>query len=58
MNFTHRIDEFSFGRYYPGLVNPLDDTFKVTEGRKYYPWISPYPFVYCWAKHFFAFQNC
>lgn len=26
MNFTHRIDKLSFGRHYPGLVNPLDHT--------------------------------
>jgi hypothetical protein len=25
INFTHIIDEFSFGEYYPKLVNPLDD---------------------------------
>lgn len=24
MNFTHIIDEFSFGEYYPKLINPLD----------------------------------
>ncbi|KAJ1913401.1 hypothetical protein H4219_005235 [Mycoemilia scoparia] len=33
MNFTHRIDEFSFGKFYPGIINPLDDTYMVTEGR-------------------------
>lgn len=27
MNFSHRIDELSFGKRYPGLVNPLDRTF-------------------------------
>ncbi|KAI8909015.1 endoplasmic reticulum vesicle transporter-domain-containing protein [Gorgonomyces haynaldii] len=26
VNFTHRIDELSFGKHYPGLVNPLDYT--------------------------------
>ncbi|KAI8898274.1 endoplasmic reticulum vesicle transporter-domain-containing protein [Globomyces pollinis-pini] len=26
LNFTHRIDEFSFGKRYPGLMNPLDMT--------------------------------
>ncbi|KAJ1678360.1 hypothetical protein EV182_004207 [Spiromyces aspiralis] len=31
MNFTHRIDGFSFGSYYPGVINPLDNTFKVTK---------------------------
>lgn len=29
LNFTHVIDEFSFGEYYPKLVNPLDDTYSV-----------------------------
>lgn len=24
INFTHRIDTLSFGRHYPGLINPLD----------------------------------
>ena len=26
MDFTHRIDELSFGDYYPNLINPLDGT--------------------------------
>ncbi|CAN6606519.1 ER-derived vesicles protein Erv41p [Trichomonascus vanleenenianus] len=26
LNFTHVIDEFSFGEFYPRIVNPLDDT--------------------------------
>lgn len=26
VNFTHRIDQVSFGKSYPGLVNPLDGT--------------------------------
>jgi hypothetical protein len=26
INFTHRIDELSFGEHYPGLINPLDNT--------------------------------
>ncbi|ORX53104.1 DUF1692-domain-containing protein [Hesseltinella vesiculosa] len=30
MNFTHRIDEFSFGKFYPSLVNPLDNSLEVT----------------------------
>ncbi|KAH8547921.1 endoplasmic reticulum vesicle transporter-domain-containing protein [Umbelopsis sp. PMI_123] len=31
LNFTHRIDEFSFGKLYPNLVNPLDDSFEMSE---------------------------
>jgi len=30
-NFTHMISEFSFGEFYPFIVNPLDFTGKVTE---------------------------
>ncbi|KAI8918695.1 endoplasmic reticulum vesicle transporter-domain-containing protein [Entophlyctis helioformis] len=29
INFTHRIDELSFGKRYPGLWNPLDHTLEV-----------------------------
>ncbi|OAD80564.1 hypothetical protein PHYBLDRAFT_120490 [Phycomyces blakesleeanus NRRL 1555(-)] len=31
MNFTHRIDEFSFGKLYPNLVNPLDNSVEISE---------------------------
>ncbi|CAG8507408.1 5835_t:CDS:2, partial [Funneliformis caledonium] len=31
MNFTHRIDEFSFGTLYPHLINPLDNSFEIAE---------------------------
>lgn len=30
-NFTHRIDELSFGAYYPKLLNPLDGVIATTE---------------------------
>ncbi|PVU96644.1 hypothetical protein BB561_001049 [Smittium simulii] len=30
-NFTHVIDELSFGTFYPSLVNPLDNTYQVSE---------------------------
>jgi hypothetical protein len=33
INFTHIIDEFSFGEYFPKIVNPLDDTMEATEDR-------------------------
>ncbi|KAI8148164.1 endoplasmic reticulum vesicle transporter-domain-containing protein [Fennellomyces sp. T-0311] len=31
LNFTHRIDQFSFGRHYPERVNPLDNSVEVAE---------------------------
>ncbi|ANB15647.1 Erv41p [Sugiyamaella lignohabitans] len=31
LNFTHIIDEFSFGEFYPKLVNPLDGVVAVAE---------------------------
>ncbi|CAG8506166.1 22788_t:CDS:2 [Rhizophagus irregularis] len=31
LNFTHRIDEFSFGTHYPRLVNPLDNSVEIAE---------------------------
>ncbi|KAJ2956324.1 hypothetical protein NQZ79_g7812 [Umbelopsis isabellina] len=31
LNFTHRIDEFSFGELYPSLINPLDDSIEISE---------------------------
>jgi hypothetical protein len=34
MNFTHIIDEFSFGEYYPKLINPLDGIVSYTSTRK------------------------
>jgi hypothetical protein len=34
LNFTHRIDEFSFGELYPSLINPLDDSIEIAESRK------------------------
>ncbi|KAL2915427.1 hypothetical protein HK105_205043 [Polyrhizophydium stewartii] len=34
INFTHRIDELSFGARYPGLVNPLDYTLE--EGKTHF----------------------
>jgi hypothetical protein len=34
-NFSHHINELSFGPYYPSLVNPLDDTVATTEDHFY-----------------------
>ncbi|KAI8575601.1 hypothetical protein K450DRAFT_261130 [Umbelopsis ramanniana AG] len=31
LNFTHRINEFSFGKLYPNLINPLDDSIETTD---------------------------
>jgi hypothetical protein len=33
INFTHIIDEFSFGEYFPKIVNPLDGTTEATDDR-------------------------
>jgi len=33
MNFSHRIDKLSFGRDYPGLVNPLDNSLEYATER-------------------------
>jgi hypothetical protein len=34
LNFTHRIDEFSFGQLYPDLINPLDNSIEIAETSK------------------------
>lgn len=34
MNLSHIITEFSFGAFYPGIVQPLDYSFEVTQERK------------------------
>lgn len=36
LNFTHRIDELSFGQLYPTLINPLDNSVEIAETRKFY----------------------
>lgn len=45
LNFSHMINEFSFGEFYPFLNNPLDFTGKVTEEKfmayKYYTTVVP-----------------
>lgn len=35
LNFTHRIDELSFGKYYPNAINPLDNSIEVSDSRKF-----------------------
>ena len=34
MNLSHVINEFSFGPYFPDIVQPLDYSFEVAEDRK------------------------
>lgn len=45
LNFSHVIQEFLYGDFYPFINNPLDFTAKVTEERlqlyKYYSWVVP-----------------
>ena len=45
VNFSHRIDHFSFGVHVPGAINPLDATLKVSEDRyhifQYYMRVVP-----------------
>ncbi|ORX44336.1 DUF1692-domain-containing protein [Piromyces finnis] len=48
LNFTHRFYTFSFGDYYPGLINPLDDSVEITEKHfSYYQYfLSIVPTIY------------
>lgn len=48
INFTHRFYTFSFGQYYPGLVNPLDNVAEITEEHfTYYQYfLSVVPTIY------------
>lgn len=47
-NFSHHINELSFGPFYPSLVNPLDNTFATTDGRfhKFQYYLSVVPTIY------------
>lgn len=47
-NFSHHIQELSFGPYYPSLVNPLDNTVATTEDRfyKFQYYLSIVPTIY------------
>ncbi|PVU99028.1 hypothetical protein BB559_001080 [Furculomyces boomerangus] len=47
-NFTHVIDELSFGNFYPSLINPLDETFQVSENESttFQYFVSIIPTVY------------
>lgn len=48
VNFSHRIDHFSFGPPVPGGINPLDSTLKISEDRyhmfQYYIQVVPTKF--------------
>ncbi|KXT10419.1 hypothetical protein AC579_7889 [Pseudocercospora musae] len=47
-NFSHRINELSFGPFYPSLENPLDNTFAMTDANfyKFQYYVSVVPTVY------------
>lgn len=49
INFTHRFDSLSFGNHYPGIVNPLDETFIIAnsnfENFQYFLGIVPTIYV-------------
>ena len=51
-NFSHHINEMSFGPHYPGLLNPLDKTTSSTESTfyKYQYFISIVPTVFTKRK--------
>ncbi|RUS32729.1 hypothetical protein BC938DRAFT_474494 [Jimgerdemannia flammicorona] len=48
INFTHRIDEFSFGPLYPSINNPLDDSVEIsnTHFEAFQYFISVVPTIY------------
>ncbi|CDH51047.1 copii-coated vesicle protein [Lichtheimia corymbifera JMRC:FSU:9682] len=49
LNFTHRIDELSFGKYYPNAINPLDNSIEVSnshfEAFQYFLSIVPTTYI-------------
>jgi hypothetical protein len=47
-NFSHQINELSFGPYYPSLTNPLDDTIATTDEHfyKFQYYLSIVPTIY------------
>jgi hypothetical protein len=55
LNFTHRIDRFSFGPLYPGLKNPLDHTLEVsmTNFENYQYNLAVVPTIYIDETRFF-----
>ncbi|KAJ2643031.1 hypothetical protein IW137_002531 [Coemansia sp. RSA 1287] len=55
MNFTHHIDELSFGPLYPSLDNPLDNTLHVSDDHvsafRYFISIVPTTYIDASARH-------
>ncbi|KAK5170149.1 uncharacterized protein LTR77_004734 [Saxophila tyrrhenica] len=47
-NFSHHVNELSFGPFYPSLINPLDSTVATTESHfyKYQYYLSVVPTIY------------
>ncbi|KAI5811405.1 endoplasmic reticulum vesicle transporter-domain-containing protein [Peziza echinospora] len=47
-NFSHIVDELSFGEFYPKLINPLDNSLEITEKNfwKYQYYLSLVPTTY------------
>lgn len=47
-NFSHQINELSFGPYYPSLINPLDNTIATTSNHffKFQYYLSIVPTIY------------
>ena len=47
-NFSHHINELSFGPFYPSLTNPLDHTYSTTDAHfyKYQYYLSVVPTIY------------
>lgn len=47
-NFSHHVNELSFGPFYPSLSNPLDNTFATTDTHffKYQYYLSVVPTIY------------
>lgn len=47
-NFSHHVNELSFGPFYPSLTNPLDNTFATTDGHfyKFQYYLSIVPTIY------------
>jgi hypothetical protein len=37
MNLSHVITEFSFGKHFPEITQPLDNSFEVTHDVRHFP---------------------
>jgi hypothetical protein len=57
-NFSHHINELSFGPYYPKLVNPLDNTFSLTDKNfyKFQYYCNIVPTIYTTDVHHLKFS--